>query len=50
MNPFVMLALLVSLNGFFAWTAARRFALLAAAKPEPRFSIEETVRAVYSEW
>ena len=40
MNPFVMLALLVSLNGFFAWTAARRFALLAAAKPEPRFSIE----------
>jgi Fe-S oxidoreductase len=40
MNPFVMLALLVGLLGFFAWTAARRFALLAAAKPEPRFSIE----------
>jgi len=40
MNPFVMFALLVGLIGFFAWTAARRFALLAAAKPEPRFSIE----------
>ncbi|MET0386889.1 MAG: (Fe-S)-binding protein, partial [Polyangiales bacterium] len=35
-----MLALLVALLGFFAWTAARRLALLTAAKPEPRFSIE----------
>src|SRR4051812_21721322 len=40
MNPFVMFALLIGMLGFFAWTAARRFALLAAAKPEPRFSIE----------
>jgi Fe-S oxidoreductase len=42
MNPFVMFALLIAMLGFFAWTAARRFALLAAAKPEPRFSIEGT--------
>ena len=40
MNPFVMSALLVSLLGFFAWTAARRFALLTAGKPEPRFTVE----------
>jgi len=40
MNPYVMLPLMISTLGFFAWTAARRLALLTAAKPEPRFSIE----------
>jgi Fe-S oxidoreductase len=40
MNPFVMLALLLGFVGFFAWSAARRTALLLAAKGEPRFSIE----------
>jgi len=40
MNPSVMLILLVLLLGFFAWSAARRLALLANAQPEPRFSVE----------
>jgi Fe-S oxidoreductase len=40
MNPFLMLVLLISMVGFFAWSAARRTGMLLAAKPEPRFTIE----------
>src|ERR1700761_6407541 len=40
MNPYVMLILMISMFGFFAWTAARRTMELLALKPEPRFSIE----------
>jgi len=40
MNPVAMTALLVILNGVFAWSAIRRFKLAAAVGPEPRFGIE----------
>jgi len=40
MNPLVMLVLLISMVGFFLWSAARRAAPLISAKSEPRFTIE----------
>jgi Fe-S oxidoreductase len=40
MNPYVMTILLVSLIGFFLWSAVRRFGALLAAKSEPRFTLE----------
>src|SRR4051812_36162836 len=40
MNPLVMVVVLLSMLGFFAWSSARRFMALAAAQPEPRFGIE----------
>jgi Fe-S oxidoreductase len=40
MNPLVMLLILISMLGLFAWSAARRMGLLIAAQPEARFNIE----------
>jgi Fe-S oxidoreductase len=40
MNPLVMIVVLLSMIGFFAWSSARRFMALAAAQPEPRFDLE----------
>jgi Fe-S oxidoreductase len=39
MNPPLMLLILLSTLGFFAWSTARRLGLLVAANPEARFSI-----------
>ncbi len=40
MNPVAMTVILVVLPGIFAWSAIRRYKLLAGATAEPRFSIE----------
>lgn len=40
MNPPLMLFIIVSLVSLFAWSASRRWALLAQARHEPRFSLK----------
>ncbi|MET0391274.1 MAG: (Fe-S)-binding protein [Polyangiales bacterium] len=40
MNPALMLVILLSTLGYFAWTAARRTLVLFKAQPDPRFDAD----------